>query len=124
MCLHEKGLDWVDHKIDLLNFEQISPAYLAINPHGVVPTLVVDDVPIIDSSVIIEYLDETFPAPALSPADNKMRAGKVSSRVLNYDSPDPLCGFDDYIVYPAGGIYHSSEKMYRFKNTPHWLVPN
>lgn len=74
MCLHEKGLEWVDHKIDLLNFEQLSPAYLAINPHGVVPTLVVDDVPIIDSSVIIEYLDETFPAPAMSPADNKMRA--------------------------------------------------
>ena len=74
MCLHEKGLDWVNHNIDLLNFEQLSPAYLSINPHGVVPTLVHDNVPIIDSSVIIEYLDETFPAPALSPSDNKMRA--------------------------------------------------
>ena len=74
MCLHEKGLEWVDHKIDLLNFEQLSPAYLAINPHGVVPTLVVDGFPIIDSSVIIEYLDEAFPTPAMSPSDNKKRA--------------------------------------------------
>ncbi len=74
MCLHEKGLEWVNHPVDLMKFEQLSPEYLAINPHGVVPTLVHDDVPIVDSSVIIEYLDDTFPNPALSPADNKEHA--------------------------------------------------
>ncbi len=34
-----------------------------------------DGVPIVDSSVIIEYLDEAFPEPRLSPTDAKARAG-------------------------------------------------
>ncbi len=75
ICLHEKGLAWENHEVNLIKFEQLRPEYLALNPHGVVPTLVHDGVPIIDSSVIIEYLDEAFPEPALSPADAKGRAG-------------------------------------------------
>jgi glutathione S-transferase len=75
MCLHEKSLEWVNHDVNLLNFEQLRPEYLAINPHGVVPTLVHDGVPIVDSSVIIEYLDDAFTEPPLSPVNLKARAG-------------------------------------------------
>lgn len=78
MCLHEKNLNWVNHHVDLAKFEQLKPEYLAINPNGVVPTLVHDGVPIVDSSVIIEYLDEAFPKPALSPAELKQRANMRS----------------------------------------------
>jgi len=74
ICLHEKGLDWTDHLLDLGAMDQLAPDYLALNPNGVVPTLVHDGAVIIDSSAICEYIDEVFPEPALSPADPVARA--------------------------------------------------
>ena len=65
ICLAEKGVEWVDRRLNLATREHLTPEYLAINPNGVVPTLVHDDKIIIDSSVICEYLDEVFPAPRL-----------------------------------------------------------
>lgn len=62
--LHAKRLAFEEHKLNLLEGDQLRPAYLAINPNGVVPSLVHDGVPVIDSSVIIEYLDEAYPEPS------------------------------------------------------------
>ncbi len=61
--LNAKGLDFTEHKLNLLEGDQLRPEYIAINPNGVVPSLVHDGVAIIDSSVIIEYLDECYPTP-------------------------------------------------------------
>jgi glutathione S-transferase len=47
--------------------------FLAISPRSKVPVLVVDSVPIFESAVINEYLDETVP-PRLLPADPLERA--------------------------------------------------
>lgn len=74
IVLGEKKLAWVDRTIELLAFDNLQPAYLRINPEGVVPTLVHDGVPIYDSSIICEYLDEVFPDPPLKPADATARA--------------------------------------------------
>lgn len=74
LCLWEKGVDYVDRPVNLKEREHVSPEYLALNPNGVVPTLVHDGTPIVDSSVIIEYLDEVFPEHSLTPADPKQRA--------------------------------------------------
>lgn len=74
ICLAEKELEWVDHRLDSRNEEHLSPEYLELNPNGVVPTLIHDGVPIIDSSVILEYLDEVFPTPRFTPDDPKERA--------------------------------------------------
>lgn len=68
MVLAEKGLDWVDRRLRFELAEHRTPEYLALNPNGVVPTLVHDGLPVIDSSVINEYLDEVFPRPALRPS--------------------------------------------------------
>jgi glutathione S-transferase len=57
LCLAEKGLAWTDHPLDFAKAEHLTPAYLALNPNGVVPTLVHDGRPVIDSSVICEYLE-------------------------------------------------------------------
>ena len=51
-----------------------TPDYLAINPQGLVPTLVHDGTTIAQSLAIIEYLDETFPQPPLLPATPAARA--------------------------------------------------
>lgn len=67
LTLLEKGLPWTSEYIDLFNNEQYRPDYLRLNPKGVVPTLIHDGHAIIESTLICEYLDETFPAPSLVP---------------------------------------------------------
>src|SRR5246127_3141737 len=74
LTLAEKNLNFVEHRVKLFQNDQLKPEYLKLNPNGVVPTLIDDGTPIIDSSVIMEYLDEVYPATFLSPADNKDRA--------------------------------------------------
>jgi glutathione S-transferase len=69
LCLAEKGLNWTDHHVDLRAGDQHQPDYLALNPNGVVPTLVDDGEVIIESTLINEYLDDKFHEPALRPAD-------------------------------------------------------
>ena len=54
--------------------EQHSDEYKKINPFAAVPTLMIDDRPLTQSLAIIEYLNETNPAPALLPADPYTRA--------------------------------------------------
>jgi glutathione S-transferase len=74
IVLLEKGLHWTTRLLDLTRLEQKSPAYLALNPNGVVPTLLHGDRVIYESNVITEYLDEVFPAPRLYPDDPWPRA--------------------------------------------------
>lgn len=50
------------------------PEYLALNPHGVIPTLIDGDTTIIQTLAIAEYLEETHPDPALLPTDATSRA--------------------------------------------------
>ncbi len=68
-CLAEKGLEYVSRYVNLRRFENHRPEYLALNPNGVVPTLVHDGTVIVESTFINEYLDEVFPDPKLRPAD-------------------------------------------------------
>jgi glutathione S-transferase len=74
IALVEKGLDCREHLVDL-GGGQFDPAYMKLNPNAVVPTLVHDGQPIIESSVILYYLDEAFPAAkSLMPAPPLARA--------------------------------------------------
>lgn len=74
LTLWEKGLEFLDRPLDSAKREHLTEWYLKLNPNGVVPTLVHDDAVIIDSSVIMEYLDEVFPDTSLTPADPVKRA--------------------------------------------------
>jgi glutathione S-transferase len=74
ICLAEKNLDWLDHRLSPGGTDHLTPTYLKMNPNGVVPTLLHNGDPILDSSVIIEYLDEVFPEVKLTPNDPKKRA--------------------------------------------------
>src|SRR5436309_3211170 len=77
--LNAKGLPFAEQKLDLLAGDQLKPEYLALNPNGVVPTLDHDGNVVIDSSVIIEYLDEVFPDQAsFTPRDPVKRAAMRS----------------------------------------------
>jgi glutathione S-transferase len=73
--LNAKKIPFAEIKLDLLAGDQLKPDYLALNPNGVVPTLDHDGAIVIDSSVIIEYLDEVVPTPeSFTPRDPVTRA--------------------------------------------------
>jgi len=74
ITLAEKSLAYEMRNVDLFKNEQFKPDYLKINPKGVVPALDHDDRIVIESSLICEYLDDSFPAPRLMPADPYRRA--------------------------------------------------
>jgi glutathione S-transferase len=73
--LNAKALAFEEKKLDLLAGDQLKPDYLALNPNGVVPTLDHDGAIVVDSSVIIEYLDEVAPQPqSFTPGNPARRA--------------------------------------------------
>ncbi|MER8447942.1 maleylacetoacetate isomerase [Mesorhizobium sp. M1066] len=80
IALEMKGLsyDYVPHH--LRHGEHLEPAYLAVNPQGLVPALVLGDGTLLTQSLaIIEFLDETSPEPPLLPKD---LAGRARVRML------------------------------------------
>lgn len=74
IALNEKGVAFISHWVDLLNWEQHKPEYLAINPKGQVPTLIHDGRIITESTPMGEYIDEAFDGPPLRPAEPAARA--------------------------------------------------
>jgi glutathione S-transferase len=72
IALNEKRLDAKEHLLTLRG-DQHDPAYRKLNPNGVVPTLVHDGKPIVESSLILYYLDEAFPNPPLMPREPLLR---------------------------------------------------
>jgi len=94
IALTEKGVSFERIDIDLANKPDW---FLGISPLGKTPVLLVGDVPIFESAVILEYLEETEPKP-LHPADPLRRAEhrgwiEFGSAVLNdiagfYSAPD------------------------------------
>jgi glutathione S-transferase len=95
--LHEKGLAFSELKLDLFAGDQLRPEYLKINPNGVVPSLVHDGRAIIDSAVIIEYLNEVFPEPTpLVPGDAVARAAMRSFIRYTDEVPTPAVRVPSY----------------------------
>ena len=69
-ALHAKGLAFEDVTLDLFSGDQLKPDYLAINPNGVVPSLVDHGKAVTDSAVILEYLEDAYDEqPRLRPSD-------------------------------------------------------
>ena len=75
IALALKGLPYEYVPVHLVKGEHKQPAYQAIAPAGLVPTLVLDDGERLSQSLaIIEYLDEIHPQPPLLPPDALGRA--------------------------------------------------
>ncbi|QQS12853.1 MAG: maleylacetoacetate isomerase [Rhodospirillales bacterium] len=80
IALNLKGLAPDQAFIHLRRQEQTSPAFARLNPQRLVPALELDDGTVLAQSLaIIEYLEETHPAPPLLPADP---AGRARARSL------------------------------------------
>jgi len=69
LCLAEKGLDYEGRVLDLRRFQHHEDWYKALNPSGIVPCLIVDGRPLVESNLVNEFLDEAVPEPPLMPDD-------------------------------------------------------
>ena len=71
MVLHEKGIGFEVHEVDLGNK---SEEFLSVSPYGKVPVLSVNGSSLYESNVVNEYLDEVYDSPKLMPEDPEERA--------------------------------------------------
>jgi maleylacetoacetate isomerase len=85
IALAAKGIAWESVAVNLLKDEQSNATYVAEkNPMGRVPCLVLDGKPFIESTAIIEMLEELYPDPPLLPKDARDRAHvRALSQIIN-----------------------------------------
>jgi maleylpyruvate isomerase len=74
IALNLKGIAYSQTSHHLRKGEQRAPAFMALNPQGLVPALEIDGAVLTQSLAICDYLDERNPEPALLPADPIARA--------------------------------------------------
>jgi glutathione S-transferase len=70
IALHEIGVPFEGRPMSFKKDDMHSPAYLALNPEGKVPTLVVDGRPLTEVAAILYYLAKRFPDAGLLPRDD------------------------------------------------------
>jgi glutathione S-transferase len=82
IALHEIGVPFEAKPVSFAKNETRAAAYLALNPEGKVPTLLVDDRPITEVAAILFYLGRRFPAAGL------LRTGDIEAeaRVISWMS--------------------------------------
>jgi maleylpyruvate isomerase len=90
IALNLKGLKREDTFLHLEKGDQFAPAYKALNPQMVVPTLVDGDIKLFQSLAILEYLDEVHPQPPLLPKDPLGRAWVRGFALVNIADSHPL----------------------------------
>jgi glutathione S-transferase len=71
IVLHEKGIDFDVHEVDLSNKDE---EFLSVSPYGKVPVVAIDGITLYESNVVNEYLDEVHEIPRLMPANPEKRA--------------------------------------------------
>ncbi len=86
ITLAAKGLEYEKVPIDITQGEQKTPEYLTINPYGKVPALQDNGTTVYESTIIMEYLNDTYPTPPLLPDDVGQRA---RARVLMHYADNP-----------------------------------
>ncbi len=94
IALNLKGLAPERAFVHLRRGAQRDDDYLALNPQGLVPSLVTDDGDVLTQSLaIVEWLDETHPQPPLLPADAagraRVRAARAGDRLRHPSAQQP-----------------------------------
>ncbi len=87
MFMAEKGVTCETVPVDIIKGENLDAAFLAVNPRGLVPTLVLDDGTVLDESVAIcRYLEEIHPEPPLLGTDAVSKAQvEARQRHMEFD---------------------------------------
>jgi len=102
IALAEKGLNFDRVMVPFSQTKGYAPkhpAVIAANPKGQVPVLIDGDLTLYDSTVIIEYLEDKYPSPALFPREPKARA---RCRLLELEA-------DEILLVPVRALMFRSE---------------
>lgn len=120
IALHLKGIAFDSVPVHLLRDggQQLLPAYRAINPSALVPTLVGDGVCIGQSLAIIEYLEETQAQTPLLPPDAAGRA-RVRALALTVAADTHPLGNLRVLKYIKGELGQTEEAKLAWQQ--HWL---
>jgi glutathione S-transferase len=79
IALHEIGTPFTAKPLSFTRNETRSPEFLAVNPEGKVPTLLVDGRPLTEVAAILFYLAKRFPAAGLLPTNDPEAEAHVIS---------------------------------------------
>ena len=91
------------HKLDVENREHKQPAYLKLNPNGVIPTLLVDGEPVFESAALVMHLADAYPMAGLAPPlDSLERARYYQWMVYMANALQPPFRAWFYPEEPAG----------------------
>ena len=99
-ALKLKGIKYEYFPINIQKGESRTPEFLAINPNGKVPCLVINGIPVSQSLAILEYLEENFPSVPLLPTDpvqralSRMIAATIACEIQPLQNPFMTFGFD------------------------------
>src|SRR5437868_3003051 len=78
IALHEVGADFESRPMSFAERDTHSASYLALNPEGKVPTLVIDGRPLTEVAAILFYLARAYPDAKLLPDDAESQAQAIS----------------------------------------------
>lgn len=106
IALEEAGAEFDAQPISLKKGQQYTPEYLALNPKGKVPLLVVDGKPLTENVAILSYLNRAYPQAKLLPVGDPMReaealsfiawcASGVHTVIGRFFAPQKICDLAD-----------------------------
>jgi maleylacetoacetate isomerase len=121
IALELKGLAWRHAGVDLVRDggEQHGASYKALNPAGLVPTLVWGDVVLSQSLAICEYLDEVRPEPPLLPEGAERRA---QARAIAQDIACDVHPLNNLRVQRYLGKELGADEAARVRWMHHWMA--
>jgi len=119
IALNLKGLAFDMALVNLSEGEHCSNEYRRVNPQGRVPALVDNGFTLLQSPAIIEYLEETYPEPALLPTDVKGRAWvRAIANIISCDiHPLNNLAVLNYLAGPLSASEKQKKVWYQ-----HWVA--
>ena len=118
IALNLKGVDYERKAVNLIESEQRTDEYRALNPQGLVPMLEIDGQRITQSLSIIVYLDQLFPEPPLMPRDPADQAHVRAMALAIACDIHPLNNLR-VLKYLKNELGHSQEDADRWY--AHWI---
>lgn len=118
IALNLKGVDYESRPVNLLESEQRSDEYRALNPQGFVPMLEIDGHRLTQSLAILGYLDQRYPNRPFLPTAAADRAQVVAMAALVACDIHPLNNLR-VLKYLKNELGHSQEEVDRWY--AHWI---